>query len=511
MSTKISKSKFCAGVQCFKRLYWQVHEPELAAEPSGATEAIMEQGHDVGMLARTLFPGGVEVCERSLDQAIRTTRGLVANPEIPAIFEGAFEHGGVLVKVDILHRRRDGRWRLIEVKSSASPKEEHLDDVAIQHRVLSRCGLDVGSCCLAHINRNYVFDGGSIDVRRLFKIRNLTRRVQRSQPKLTFQLRAQFAVLNMPTAPDIAPGQHCTNPVTCEFYDHCNPQRPDDHIGYLPRLHASAAEDLEELGVTSIHDIPDDFELTDIQRRAATCVQSGEPWYSPELRQVLDGLAYPLYFADFETVYWAVPPFAGMRPYDQLPFQWSVHVQQQPGAEPEHYEFLATDASDPRREFITSLCAALGKSGSIVVYSSFESQRLSDLAAWLPQYAEPITAIQARLFDLLPIVREHTYHPAYAGSYSIKSVLPALIPAMSYAGMTVADGADAGLAWESLVRGGLNCDERNRIKNALLAYCGQDTMAMVKLLDKLRLFGQTQYSGAETESRSAGFTMGEND
>ena len=145
MIMRISKSKFVAGCQCVKRLYWQVHEPELAAEPDAADQAIMQQGHEVGMLARQLFPGGVEVrSDRGLDEAIRATRELVANPEVPAIFEGVFEHDGVLVRVDVLHRRRDGRWRLVEVKSSTSVKEEHLDDVAIQYRVLSRCGLDVG-------------------------------------------------------------------------------------------------------------------------------------------------------------------------------------------------------------------------------------------------------------------------------------------------------------------------------------------------------------------------------
>lgn len=482
MSVRISKSKFCAGVQCLKRLYWQVHEPELAAEPSGATEAIMEQGHDVGMLARTHFPGGVEVCERSLDQAIRTTRELVANPEIPAIFEGAFEHGGVLVKVDALHRRRDGLWRLIEVKSSTAVKKQHEDDVAIQYRVVSRSGLDVASVCLAHVNRGYVFDGQSIDAKRFFKIRNLTRRVLKLQPKLTFQLRSEFTVLAMSKAPDVAPGRHCTDPVTCEFYERCNPPRPDDHIGYLPRIHASAMDELEEMGIDSIRDIPDDFELSEIQRRAATCVQKGEPWYSPDLRQVLGGLTYPLYFADFETVNPAIPRFPAMRPYDHVPFQWSVHVQRQPGAEPEHHEFLAEHASDPRRDFITSLCAALGESGSIAVYSSFESQRLSDLAVWLPEHAERINAIQARLFDLLPVVREHVYHPAFAGSYSIKSVLPALVPETTYDGMQVANGQAAGVAWESLVHGGLNCEERERIRKALLDYCEKDTFALVQLL-----------------------------
>jgi predicted RecB family nuclease len=486
---RISKSKFVAGVQCLKRLYWQVHQPELAAKPDAATEAIMEQGHEVGMLARELFPSGVEVSsEGGLDQAIRATRELVANREVPAIFEGVFEHDGVLVRVDVLHRRRDGRFRLVEVKSSTSVKEEHLDDVGIQSRVVSRCGVDLASVCLAHINRNYVFDGGSIDVRRLFKIRNLTRRVQRLQPKLTFQLRAAFTVLSMPTAPDVKPGRQCMSPVACEFFDRCNPPLPDDHIGHLPRLHASAEEALEELGVESIREVPDNFELTEIQRRAATCVQTGEPWFNPELGVVLESLRYPLYFVDFESVNPAVPRFPSMRPYDQLPFQWSVHVLRQPGAEPQHYEFLATDASDPRREFIESLCDALGESGNIVVYSAFESQRLSELGAYLPEFADRIKQIQKRLWDLLPVVRNNVYHPAFAGSYSLKYVLPALVPEMTYDSMPVANGQDAGLAWESLIGGGLDQTERDRTEKALLAYCGQDTLAMVTLVERLRQF-----------------------
>ncbi len=487
---RISKSRFVAGVQCLKRLYWQVHEPELAAEPDAADQGIMQQGHEVGMLARQLFPGGVEVrSDRGLDEAIRATRELVANREIPAIYEGVFEHGGVLVRVDLLHRRRDGRWRLIEVKSTTEVKDHHLDDLGIQYRVVSRSGLDVASACLAHINRGYIFEGGSIEVRRFFKIRNLTSQVERLQPKLTFQLRSQFTVLSMPKAPDIAPGRQCNDPVTCEFYERCNLPRPDDHIGYLPRLHASAAEELEEMGVASIRDIPDDFELTEIQRRAATSVQTGEPWYDIDgLTTHLAGLKYPLFFMDFETVSPAIPRFAGMRPYDQLPFQWSAHVLTKPGAEVEHFEFLATDSSDPRSNFITSLCAALGGSGSIVVYSAFESQRLSELAAWLPEFADRIKNIQSRLFDLLPIIRNCVYHPAFAGSYSLKSVLPALVPEMSYAGMAVGNGQDAGLAWQSLVHGRLDRDERERIRKGLLEYCGQDTLALVMLLNAIRLF-----------------------
>jgi predicted RecB family nuclease len=449
-----------------------------------------------------MFAGGVEVESRDPDQAIRITQELIADPQVPAIFEAAFENGGVFVRLDILHRRRDGRWRLIEVKSTADPKDHHLDDVAIQYRVLSRSGLDVASCCLAHVNRNYVFQGGDINARQFFRIRNLTRRVQRELPKLTCQLRAELRVLAMSNPPDLPAGPHCTDPVTCEFYDRCNLPRPDDHIGFRPRLHASAAEELEEMGVESIDNIPEDFELTEIQRRAATSVQTGEPWFSPELGKELESLKYPLFFMDFETVSPAIPRLAGMRPFDQLQFQWSVHMQRQPYAEPEHCEFLATDAGDPRCEFISSLCSALGESGSVVVYNApFESQRLSELAAWLPDFAERVKNVQSRLFDLLPVVRKHVYHPAFAGSYSLKAVLPALVPEMSYEGMAVANGQDAGLAWESLVRGCLDQAERDRIRKALLDYCGQDTLALVRLVNKLRSVAKLEDNGCHRNAR----------
>jgi predicted RecB family nuclease len=259
----ISKSKYIAGVQCLKRLYLQVHEPELSAEPDASAQAVMEQGREVGLLARRLFPGGVEVCgDGGLEQAIRTTQELIANPEVPAIFEGAFENQGVVVKTDILQRRKDNRWRLIEVKSTTDLKDQHLDDVAIQSRVVSRSGVDLASSCLAHVNRNYVFDDSRIDPWRFFRIKNLTRRVDKLKAKLIFQLQAEFAVLAMLKAPDIAPGRHCTHPVTCEFYDRCNSPRPDDHVGYLPLIHASAVEELEEMGIESIQAIPDDFRLT---------------------------------------------------------------------------------------------------------------------------------------------------------------------------------------------------------------------------------------------------------
>jgi predicted RecB family nuclease len=488
---RISKSKFIAGIQCLKRLYLLVHEPELGAQANGAREAIIEQGREVGLLARQLFPGGVEVKGGSLNEAIRITKELLANPEVPAIFEGAFEYDGVIVKTDILQRRKENHWRLVEVKSTADLKDQHLEDVAIQSHVLSAFGLKLASVWLAHINREYVLTGTTVDPHQFFLFRNLTNRAKNLQPELVLRLRSQFRILAMPTPPDTLTGPHCINPIVCEFFHHCNQPLPDDHIGYLPRLHASAAEQLEEMGVESIHEIPADFELSEFQRRVCTAMQTGQPWFSAELKTELESLKYPLYFMDFETVNPAIPRFVGMHPYDHIPFQFSVHVQEEPGAAPSHFEFLAMDNGDPRPAFIASLCEALGKSGSIVVYNEqFESQRLWELAGWLPEYNQRIRDIQSRLWDLLPVIRNNAYHPAFGGSFSLKAVLPALVPKMTYEGMEVPNGQAAGLAWESITRGNGSEAERQSKRKALLDYCGQDTFALVNLLGLLQTKAQ---------------------
>jgi hypothetical protein len=268
---------------------------------------------------------------------------------------------------------------------------------------------------------------------------------------------------------------------------------PDVDVRSLP-IAGRKIEALRSGGITLIDQLPnpiilmEQFHLTKKECRFALGAKEKGVRIAPDHAAELETLRYPLYFMDFETVFPALPLFGGLRPYDQLPFQWSVHVLSEPGAEPVHHEFLATDASDPRRQFISSLCAVVSESGHIVVYNqTFESQRLKELAAWLPEFAPRITNIQSRLWDLLPVMRAHVYHPKFAGSFSLKYVLPALVPDMAYEGMDIGNGTDAGVAWERLVRGGLNPVEREKIRSALLAYCSQDTLAMVRLLEALRL------------------------
>ena len=256
----ISKSKFVAGWQCLKRLYLLVHKPDSADDVDAGDFALMEQGQQVGELARGLFPGGILVEAASLGDSIRITRELLARPDVPAIFEGAFEHGGVYVRVGILQRCRGSRWRLIEIKSSASLKDEHLPDVAIQSHVLTESGIDLASCFLAHVNRAYIYPGGAIDPWRFFRIKNVTRRIESLLPKVPSQLRAEFRVISSSEAPEIESGPHCSDPRRCEFYDRCNLPIPDNDVRFLPNISTKVVIKLRELGVSSIRDIPDAFE-----------------------------------------------------------------------------------------------------------------------------------------------------------------------------------------------------------------------------------------------------------
>jgi predicted RecB family nuclease len=426
----------------------------------------------------------IEAGHEELDKALALTAQVVAKGQVPALFEATFQHDHILVRADILERHAKGKWRLIEVKSATSVKDRYIYDVAIQRVVLEGCGIKVVPC-LMHLNREYVYDGKQYELEKLFRIRDLSDETAALTKDVRELIREQRKVLAQVQPPDIEAGRQCTDPLTCEFYDVCNKELPEDHIRNLPGLSDQKFQKLKDLGVELIGDIPKGFALTERQKRVWESVRSGKPWYGKGVKESLAQLEYPVHFMDFETLGLALPRFAGTRPYDQLPFQWSLHIQRKQGAAVEHYEFLADNEGDPRPLFLKSLCRAIDRKGSIVVYSNFESGCLRNLASWLPKYEDAITGIQDRLWDLLAVIRANVYHPGFAGSFSLKRVLPALIPEMFYEGMEVSEGSEAGLAWEKMIRGQVDTAEGNRLREALLAYCKQDTLAMVRLREVL--------------------------
>jgi hypothetical protein len=474
---RLSKSKFLSGLQCHKRLYLEIHAPELATEPDEHTQAILDNGTELGELARRLFPNGVLVDfgRSGLDEALTLTHQLIADPSVPAIFEATFKFDNVLVRVDILERVSADEWRLIEVKASTKVKAVHLDDLAIQTYVLSGCGVRLGGVRLMHLNRAYVYPGGVIDLQQLFIQQDLTEAVAGRQPAVPDRLCQMKQMLVHWAPPDIKPGNQCHDPYTCEFWEHCTEQKPDRWIFYLSGPKATFQKLIEQ-GIETIDDIPDDFPLSVVQQR----MKDNTEWIGPLLKASMQSLRYPVHHLDFETFMPAVPRYSGTRPYQVLPFQWSNHIEFEDGSL-RHEQYLCTDPRDPREEFAAALLQSVGRAGSICVYSDYEKLLLLGLAEALPKLRREIYAVISRLWDLLGVIQRHYYHPDFKGSFSLKSVLPALVPTLDYADLEIRDGALASALYHRMVFGSEAEVEKIRLASALQEYCKRDTLGMLEV------------------------------
>ena len=479
-----------AGLQCLKRLYLDVHHRHLADPVDPSQQAVFDIGHVVGELARQRFPGGNLIEEKYFEQlrAERSTQALLSDASVPALYEAAFSFEGIRTRVDILARAEGGTaFDLIEVKSSTRFKErEHLPDVSIQLHVVEGAGVPVRHVHLMHIDTGYVYQGGDHDLERLFHLEDVTDVARDYLADVAPEsLAGMWNVLRGADTPDIETGRHCKSPYRCPFFGHCHADDPEHPITELPRLSQGDEERLKDLGIRDVGSIPPDTDgLTGLQRRVRDSVVSGTAYVDPNLATRLSQIKFPMSFLDFETIMPAIPLFEGTRPYQLIPFQWSLHVRDADGAL-SHSDFLGDEGADPREDFIDSLLTALPEQGSIVVYSDYEERVLRQLASQYPGHADRLLGLCERLVDLLHIVRENYYHPEFHGSFSIKSVLPALAPESTYAQLDIADGRAASAAYARMVVGETPASERAAIREALLIYCAQDTEAMVRVYDAL--------------------------
>lgn len=481
-SLRLSKSKFLAGLQCHKRLHLEIYQPQLATPPDVGTQAILDMGTEVGELARKRFPGGrlVTAGYRQTEAALAQTAMYLADPAVPAIFEAAIMADDVLIRVDVLERvcAAEGEitgWRLIEVKSSTKVKDVHLEDLSLQYHVLVRAGLPVIGSHLMHVNTGYHYSGGEIDLAELFAMQDLSTAVLDRQETVVDRLSAMKAMVLRPEPPAIEPDQHCLTPYECPFWAHCTKQKPARWIFHLPGT-KHVVNQLAEQGVTTIDQIPDGTKLSLAQRR----VKDNAEWVSEKLNAALQTVRFPVHHLDFETVMLAVPRFAGTRPYQAVPMQWSNHIEQESG-ELVHHEFLHAEGTDPRKPLAEALLDSLGSKGSICVYSPYEKSVIEQLAEVLPEWRVALRALVKRLWDLHPIVRDHYYHPDFDGSYSLKEVLPALVPSLGYSDLGIQEGGHAAREYYRMVFVESDWIERARIQEALLAYCKRDTLALVEL------------------------------
>ena len=488
MASTLSKSKYLAGLQCPRRLWLASREPGLGTSPSTGLSARFDDGAEIGRRARGLFAGGVVVDDAGHDEAMARTRQLLADPQVGAIFEAAFEHAGVRVRVDVLERLPGGTWGLREVKASTRVRDVHLHDVAVQRFVVEGAGLRLDSVEVLHVESDYVRGDAGIDWRRFFRRTDVNAETAALLPDVPGRVAAFTRVLELPAAPAVEPGSHCFVPYGCDFWEHCTAGKPADWVFRLPWRDEELSDRLRAAGIERITEIPEDFALTAMQGRARTAWRAGALHVEPALAAALVSTGPPTDYLDFETTFPVIPLYAGTRPYQQIPCQWSLHRADAEG-QVTHHEFLADTRADPRPAFADALLHALRQSsGPILVWSTFESYRLVELADALPDRAAEIEAVQARLVDLLPIVREHVYHPEFAGSFSIKRVAPVLAPEVRYDDLEgVADGGAAATALLRLARGAIeSADEEARLRRALLEYCGRDTLALLELHRQLR-------------------------
>ena len=485
----LSKTRFGAGLQCHKRLFLESYSPGLADPIDPGQQAIFDSGTAVGELARERIPGGCLIKEEHYlhTQAVAKTIEALSDRSVPAIYEAAFTFDGIRIRVDILARRRGDVFDLVEVKSSTGVHEQHIPDVAIQLYVMEGAGIKVRRAFLLHIERDYVYEGGPYDVSRLFHLEDVTAGAREFiQSAAPAALAGMRQALGQDEPPPIDIGRHCTRPYRCAFYEYCREGAPDHHIEQLPRASAGLLDRLAEAGIRDIGDVPAAFPgLSELQQRVRQCVSSGQIYVEPGLKAALNGVTYPVHFLDFETFSPALPTYPGTRPYQVIPFQWSLHVRDGSG-ELCHQAFLADGGDDPRERFTTSLLDAVGSEGTIVAYSGYEQSTIRQLAADHPTYAERLLGLDDRFLDLLEVIRAHYYHPNFHGSYSIKAVLPAVVPDAGYQDLEIQDGNQASLTFTQMMSAEMQDDERKRLRKALLAYCRRDTEAMVWIFDALR-------------------------
>jgi predicted RecB family nuclease len=482
----LSKSRFLAGLQCHLRLWHQCHDPELASDVSPVQQALFDTGHEVGRLATGLYPDGIRVEEDHLhhEEAVRSTATAMQHPAVSALYEAAFVEDGVRVRVDVLERAGRGTWNLIEVKSSTSVKHVYLPDVAVQHHVLKTAGLRVDRVGVLHINSGYAYDGRHLELDELFRFSDLTEEVRRMEAEIPRKIQELQGVLAGEFPPEILPSRHCLSPYRCEFWEHCTAGMPEHWIMGLSGISERKLNELTALGISDIRDIPGAFQLTELQNRVRNCVVKDGEYLAPRLEDELKRADYPIHFLDFETLGPAIPRYAETRPYQTIPFQWSDHILY-PDGTINHREYLSTEDKDPREEFARALLEALGEKGTIFIYTTYEAGIIRRLAEHLPSHRGRLLALPARFKDLHAAIRRYFYHPEFHGSFSLKAVLPALLPEMGYENLAIQEGNMASVAYLRMLDPSTPEKEKEKIRGDLLAYCAHDTLAMVRIREEL--------------------------
>ena len=481
-AARLSKSRFVTGCQCHKLLWWTVHEPKaVELQPDKVLQDLFDQGRQVGEAARARYPGGVLIDlphDARAERVAATKKALDAGA--PAVFEATFIADDTYVAIDVLEKQGDG-YRLTEVKSSSSQKDEHIPDVAVQARVAAACGVKVTAADVLHLNKEFRHpDSGD-----LFARTDVTGPVIAFLPQVPDEIARQREMLAGPL-PDVPIGAQCFEPRECPFIRRCWPHGAD-HIGNLAGVGPKKTVGYLARGITSIGHLPAKEKLNFTQRRQLKAMAEQRIIVEPTLARALEPFAGKVGFLDFETIARAIPVWPGMAPWQQAAAQFSYHERQADGSYT-HAAFLAEGPGDARPPLAAAMVRATARAERVVTYTAFEKTRIRELQRAVPDLAAELAALEAKLIDLFPVVRNCVYHPDFRGSFSLKAILTPLVPELTYSDLVIVDGrvASVEIARLLFVADKIPRQERDRVRQELLDYCERDTWAMVKLVEKLR-------------------------
>ena len=511
----LSKTRLLQGIQCPKSLYLQIHRSDLAAPPSPSQKNLFDQGYLVQKKACEYFSPGIAVCAPYWDfesAGAQTAEALEKKP--PFIYEACFSSGALRVRVDILELTKTGGCNIIEVKSSAGVKKIHIQDLAVQKYVLERLGHTVEKAFVLYVNRDCVFP----DLKNLFVKKDVTAEVVEVQPQIETAAEKLKNVIHQDKEPDVKIGPHCKKPYPCPFISYCWKDVPKPSVFDIPEMGESAWEYYSKNKVR-LKDVPKS-NLLPRQSVFRSVQLKSKPFIDKKLiRKELSKWSEPLYFLDFETISSPIPNFKGVRPFQQVPFQFSCFKQEvllnkTPGSglkkvqtlfkeilkarslrETKEFSFeqmkeghyLHSSADDPRRPLAEKLVQFMGRGGSVAAYyKDFESQRLKEMAEIFPDLKEHLLDIASRLVDPLPVLRRGVCFKEFGSSWSLKSVAPVLLgEKWSYGQMEVKDGLEAQRAFEKMAALPAGDPKKEEIKNNLINYCRQDTLCLALVIEWL--------------------------
>jgi hypothetical protein len=481
-SKLLTKSKYMEGLGCLRYLWFEINQPDKIPPTEPFDQYRMDEGSKAGELARKLFPKAVNLAGTEFKDNIARTKSCMAGRK--QILEAGFLLGDIYARADVLVPAGKDEWDIIEIKAANSVKPDHYQDVAFQKHCYISAGLKIRNCFLLHFNKEYV-KKGKLNLKKLFMTEDITAKVDKVISEVPANVSLMLKTIKSDKPPEVGDFDTCCSPSDCVLG--CWDFLPSDNVFDL-YYGGKIARELYKRKILLLKDIPSDVELKDFQKIQVECAKTGKTHVDKKaINTFLSKLKYPIYFLDFETFGTGVPILDKSKPWQEIPFQFSLHVLDKPAGELRHISFLADGKSDPRPLLIKSLKLGIGRKGTVIAYNaSFEERVLKGLAAAFPSNKKWIDNVLGRFVDLLePFSAFHYYNPSQQGTASLKAVLPA-VTGKTYAELEIAEGGGASMAYIKMMRGELNADEIATVRAQLEEYCGLDTEGMVWIIEKMR-------------------------